>query len=87
LARGYFAGLGDNHNHKKGFNMRLLTKSDINARAVVHRNPDFDLVVRMRCGALWYELQPGEAADLARELLSAANAVIADKSEQPENHG
>ena len=55
--------------------MRLLTKGDIIARAVPYRNLDGDLVVRLKCGPLWFELMPGEAADLARQLLSVADSI------------
>jgi hypothetical protein len=55
--------------------MRLLTKGDIIGRAVPYRNLDGDLVVRLKCGPLWFELAPGEAADLARQLLSVADSV------------
>jgi hypothetical protein len=61
--------------------VRLLTKGGITPHAVTHVNFDGDTVVRLRCGQLWYELQPGEAADLARELLRAANDANADNGD------
>jgi hypothetical protein len=70
--------------------MRLLTKGDLVPRAVTYRNLDGDTVVRLRCGPLWYELAPGEAADLARELSRAAkdaNDANRDTDEHPENQG
>lgn len=58
--------------------MRLLTKSDITARPVTWRNLDGRLVVRLKCGALAYELLPGEAADLARQLAAVAEEARLD---------
>ena len=52
--------------------MRLLTKGNILPKAVPYRTLDGEPVVRLRCGQLWYELLPGEAADLGRQLIAAA---------------
>lgn len=55
--------------------MRLLSKGDITPKAVPYRNLDGSLVVRLKCGQLWYELLPGEAGDLGRQLLAVAKSI------------
>jgi len=61
--------------HSKGElrEMRLLTNNGIQPRAVAHTTRDGEPVVQLRCGSLWFELQPGEAADIGRALIKAAD--------------
>jgi hypothetical protein len=55
--------------------MRLLTKGGIVPRAVPYRTVAGAPLVRLRCGAIWYALDPDEAADLARQLLAAVDKL------------
>ncbi len=57
--------------------MRLLTKGNITPKAAPYVTLDGVQVVRLRCGPLWYELRPGEATDLARDLIAAAGELHA----------
>jgi hypothetical protein len=62
--------------------VKLLQKRDLAARAFPFHSAEGS-GVRLRTGGLWYMLEPCEARQLARELISAAAAAEAADTSQP----